>query len=205
MSQSDADHTPRERPCGLGSRRGGSTAVVYNGAMRTGWIGVGVAAAAMMLGGCADHVSKSEAKDSWRATQKAMASVGLGGGFSFSAAGMVTPEGASGVVQGAVDCVDGGSIEAIAEGEVTENSIDSSFEVEFNECTTDGITLDGALSYDMHIDEEAFTADFAGDLVLSGEAKGHCVIDGHIEVGLNKLLLVREGDICGFKWEKIRD
>ncbi len=163
---------------------------------------LGGIAAAFVVGGCGDRVSKREARKGWSATRSAMAGAGLSTGISVS--GTFGPDGASGAVQGVVDCPEGGSMDVIADGEITAQDVEASMSVEFDGCKSDKIVVDGVLDYELVIDSDGVRASFAGELDFSGRAKGSCVVDASAEVSVSKISASFNGDICGFKWSDLR-
>lgn len=144
------------------------------------------------------------AKTGWQSTEVALAGAGISAGFSGS--GMVGPDGVEGVVMGAVECPDGGSLSVEAEGEVRDDLVDATLVIEFDGCTADGVTIDGSISYGARVTETEVAAEMHGDLDWSGDAEGSCAVDIEVTVtkdGPNVGASAVSGGLCGHAWTDV--
>ncbi len=144
------------------------------------------------------------AKTGWQSTEIALAGAGVQTGFSGS--GMVGPDGVEGVVMGAVECPDGGSLSVEAEGEVRDDLVDATLSIEFDGCTADGVTIDGSLSYSGRVTPEEVKAEIHGDLDWSGDVEGTCAVDIEATVTKDSASVSGSsvsGGLCGHAWTDV--
>ena len=144
------------------------------------------------------------ARTGWQSTEIALAGAGIQTGLSGSA--MVDPDGVEGVVMGAVDCPDGGSLNVQAEAEVTDDLVDGELSIEFDNCSADGVTIDGSLSYGAHVTDAEVSAEMHGNLEWSGNVDGSCAMDLEVTVtkdGPNAGASTISGGLCGHAWTDV--
>ncbi|HWB75994.1 MAG TPA: hypothetical protein VG755_13590 [Nannocystaceae bacterium] len=146
------------------------------------------------------------ARSGWRSTEVALASAGIHTGWSGSAT--VGEDGVQGVVMGAVDCPDGGSLNVEAEAEVTEGRTEGELSITFDGCNADGVTIDGAITYAALVDTTDgtdVTAEVHGELEWSGDAEGTCAVDisAHVTSDGASATSSVSGGLCGHGWTDV--
>lgn len=142
------------------------------------------------------------AKSGWRSTEIALATAGIQTGWSGSAT--VTPDEVHGVVMGAVECEDGGSMHVDAEAEVTEEQTQGELSIAFDGCVADGVTIDGTLTYAALVTSTNVDAEMHGDLEWSGAAEGTCVVDIEAHVSTDGTVATSvSGGLCGYAWSEV--
>jgi len=159
--------------------------------------------AVMALTACGEgHVSKREAKNGWRSARMAMQSAGVSSSISLH--GKVTDDGVSGVVEGTFSCDQGGELQLVASGEVTEDKVGGEMSLEFVGCKADDTTNDGVIDFEATVDENGVRASYRGELTWTGKAEGSCVVDAHANVNPSGLSISFGGNVCGFDWSDLR-
>lgn len=146
------------------------------------------------------------ARSGWRSTEVALATAGIQTGWSGSA--MVGPDGVHGIVMGAVDCPDGGSLNVDAEAEVSEGHTEGELSITFDGCNADGVTIDGAITYAAVVDTTNgtdVTAEIHGELEWSGDAEGACAVDieAHVSTAGASASSSVSGGLCGHAWTDV--
>lgn len=140
--------------------------------------------------GCGSQVTKKEAREGWSATSNAL----IGGQVAAATAG-------SGNVDFAYGCLGGGSAEFA--GTYNGEEEDFSFTVGFDQCRSQGVTIDGDLEFLLDVETSetgaSVTYSYVGHLEWSGDVNGSCDIDmqGNASASTTGASVSYDGSVCG--------
>ncbi len=132
---------------------------------------------------CGDPLTKTEAKRAWPATNSSLDS-----GQSSSSGNPLTAANAIGLSFTA-SCAQSGSLKYTLPISTVLNPEEFKFEVKFDDCKSDDITMNGKLNYGLVFTTTASSASFSwswqGELDYEGAVEGDCKYDmsGSISVG----------------------
>jgi hypothetical protein len=169
--------------------------------------GVALALAAVVAG-CGEEpeptVEVDAARQGWRSTEVALASVGVPTGWSGS--GSVGSDGVMAELMGSANCPEGGSATIDAAADVHADDVMAALSIEFDACAAEGVVIDGTLDYAASVTDTEVFASIHGDLDWSGDAEGRCEI--HLEAKVTRgdasgTAVSVNGQMCGHRWQEV--
>ncbi len=116
-------------------------------------------------------------------------------------------------IDASADCLNGGSAHFKGTLETTVdlenptagNSTNFDYTTTFSGCTTQGVTIDGALDYQLMTSTSgdgsaSVNYAYSGEVTWSGDVNGSCVIDmtASVETGPTSVSATYSGTVCGF-------
>ncbi len=170
-----------------------------------------IAATCLLTAGCEGGdteptTDRDSARQGWLATGHALEDAGLEGVLTFNAT--VTEDGGAAMAMGTVECPDGGTltVEAAAEASISDANAEADLEIRFAGCSSDGVTIDGELSYYAFASETRVELEMSGDLRFSGAAEGECALDLSLQASSNGTGSASGnigGSMCGWGWDEL--